>query len=339
MLSNKKRILLTGASGAIGYQVAKQLLRYTNNFELVFFDLNKLRVRRKLSRFRKHAKIVYGDIRNRSEVKKACQGIDVAIHLAAIIPLRAYLDPTLTKEVNHFGTRTLVECLEETSPGSFLLYSSSIAVYGDRLDDFWISINDRLKPSPGDNYAETKIEAERIIIGSKLSWSIFRLTAIMGNHKPSGLMFYQPLATKLEISTTEDTGRAFVKAISHLNKLEKKIFNLGGGESCRIQYDEFLNRSFRNIGLGAADFPKKAFADYNFHCGYYSDSDELNDIIKFRNDDLKSYLKKEKDKHSGAELMIIGVFRRLIKWLLLLQSPPYRALKRSSQEEIKKFFK
>lgn len=339
MSPEKTRILLTGASGAIGSEVARQLVRNNNDYELVFFDLNKSSVRRRLSRYKRRAKIVYGDIRNRAELEQACHHIDIAIHLAAIIPIKAYTHPEETREVNIDGTQLLLECLEKNSPGCFLLYSSSISVYGDRLEDYWISVNDELKPSKGDNYGKSKIAAEKAIKESKLKWSIFRLTAIMGNHKPSGLMFFQPLSTKMEIATIEDTGRAFVNALECLEKLEQKVFNLGGGKDCRIQYDEFLERSFRQIGLGGANFPENAFAEQNFHCAYYKDSDVLNDILEFRRDDLEAYLKKERDKYSGFLKLIITMFRGLIKWLLLTQSEPYRAIKQGNQKAIEQFFK
>jgi nucleoside-diphosphate-sugar epimerase len=138
----------------------------------------------------------------------------------------------------------LIRGLERFSPKAFLLYSSSISVYGDRLKDPNIYKTDPLLPSLGDEYAKTKIAAEDIIQSSRLKWSIFRLTAIMGGHKISKLMFHMPLATKMEICTPADTARAFVNAIEHRNKIEGKIFNLGGGESCRCTYLEFLDRSF-----------------------------------------------------------------------------------------------
>ena len=60
------------------------------------------------------------------------------------------------------------------------MYSSSIAVYGDRLSSPNICVTDQLPEHEEDVYAQSKLDTEPIIMASKLEWTIFRLTAIMG---------------------------------------------------------------------------------------------------------------------------------------------------------------
>ncbi len=182
-----------------------------------------------------------------------------------------------------------------------------------------------MKPSEGDYYATTKIAAEDYIQKSKLDYTIFRLAAIMGNHKISKLMFHQPLDTSLEIATPRDTARAFVDGIEKQNELSKRIFNLGGGEKCRASYEDFLQRSFTIFGLGELDFPKHAFADKNFHCGYYADGDALEKIVHFRQDTISDYFEMEAAKVSSFQKFITSVFKTPIKWFLLKKSEPYQA--------------
>jgi hypothetical protein len=110
-----------------------------------------------------------------------------------------------------------------------------------------------------------KVKAEQIIKKSNLDWSIFRLSAIMGNHKMTKLMFHQPLETSFEITTPEDAARAFVNALEAKPQLTNKIFNLGGGKACRTSYRDFSDRSFQVTGLGDLAFSGKAFAERNFH--------------------------------------------------------------------------
>ena len=141
----------------------------------------------------------------------------------------------------------------------------------------------------------------------------------------SKLMFQMPLTTSLEISTPEDTARAFVQAIENTQHISKKIFNLGGGEYCRSTYKEFLSRSFKIFGLGKLNFPQKAFAEKNFHCGFYKDGDELNNILHFRKDTLESYFVKEKKKTPLWRKLLTLVFRKQIKDYLLKKSEPYKA--------------
>ena len=69
-----------------------------------------------------------------------------------------------------------------------------------------------------------------------------------------------------------------------------KIFNLGGGEKCRLTYRQLLEKkAFELYGLGKLNFHPKTFAEKNFHCGYMVDSDDLEGILKFRTHTLNDY--------------------------------------------------
>lgn len=334
----RKKILLTGATGTIGLEVLTQLYQKKEYYEVIVFDVKSPKATQKLAPFKKGVHIVYGDITNANDLMKVSFDKDVVIHLAAIIPPIADDKPRLSYQVNTIGTKNLVQSLELNSPNAFLIYSSSVSVYGDRLYKPMITINDPLKPSEGDAYAKTKIEAEEIIRNSKLNWSVFRLCAIMGGHKISKLMFHQPLETKFEIATPEDTARAFVNAIEKQEELTSNIFNLGGGENCRIRYHDFLSQSFKIHGLGKLDFPPKTFAEKNFHCGYYKDGDKLNTILNFRKDTLESYFKKEKNKVSYFKKTITSIFKNPIKRYLQKQSEPLIAYLNQDKELMKHFF-
>ena len=259
----------------MGYEAVKQLAALKNCYNTTVFDLKTKQSEKLLSPFQDDINIVYGDITNKQNVCKAVQNTNVVIHLAALIPPVADEKPDLAEKINVGGTRNLIECLEEYATQAFFMYSSSISIYGDRIENPWISVGDPLKPSVGDEYAKTKIKCEQLIQQSKLNWTIFRLAAIMGKHKISKLMFHMPLNTPMEIATTADTARAFVSGIEKKTELSKQIFNLGGGSQCRILYKDFLQKAFEINGLGKLDFPEGTFAKQNFHCGYYMDGDDL----------------------------------------------------------------
>ena len=333
-----KKILLTGASGTVGYEVLKQLCEIKNKYEVTVFDIKSGKAIKKFKPFNKEINIVYGNLNNNDDLIKVCYDKDVVIHLAAIIPPLADEKPELSYQVNVFGTENLISLLELHSPNAFFLYSSSISVYGDRLHNPMITIHDALNPSEGDEYAKTKILAENIIQNCKLDWSIFRLTAIMGGHKISKLMFHQPLKTSLEIASPEDTARAFVNAMDKQAQLSKKIFNLSGGENCRIIYDDFLSNSFKIFGLGKLDFLPKTFAEKNFHCGFYEDGYVLDNILNFRKDTLTNYFENEKSKVSLFKKAIISIFNKPIKKYLQRQSEPLAAYVDQDMKMIQHYF-
>ncbi|MDY0988208.1 UDP-glucose 4-epimerase [Flavobacterium sp. ACN2] len=335
--TSRKRILLTGASGTVGFETLQHLVQHTD-YEITVFDVKTQKSVKKLAPFRSRVEIVYGDISNREQLLKVAQNKDVAIHLAAVIPPLADINPNLAYNVNVKGTENLIYALEKNSPECYLIFSSSISVYGDRIQNPEIIVSDVLQPSPGDQYGQTKVLCESLIRQSKLSWSIFRLAAIMGNHKISPLMFHMPLETPIEICTPKDTGRAFCKAIEHQEKLEKQIFNLGGGEDCVISYKSFLDKMFAEFGLGNADFPQKAFAEKNFHCGILKDGDDLDNILGFRQQNLKDYFQMVRQKIHPMQKKTTFLFRSIIKKWLLSKSDPYKAHKKGNLKEMNHFF-
>lgn len=338
-MTKKVRALLTGASGTVGFEILKQLHALRDKFEITIFDLDNSKTRKKFSKFKNDITIEYGDISKFEDIAKVSYNKDFVIHIAALIPPVADDEPELAHRINTIGTANLVKNLEEKSPKAFFVYSSSISVYGDRLIDPEIYINDPLLPSVGDEYAVTKIAAEEIITSSKLQWSIFRLTAIMGGHKISKLMFHMPLNTRMEICTPADTARAFVNAIENKEKISGKLFNLGGGKNCRCSYLEFLTESFAIFGLGEVDFPENAFAEHNFHCGNYADGDELENILKFRRDNLESYFKHEKSKVTGFQRVITKCIKSIVKNRLIKQSEPLEAIRNNDKKMLDRFFK
>ncbi len=335
-----KKILLTGATGAIGSEVLKQLHAANTLDGVTVLVRDSTHTKRVLKPLGDKIRVVYGDITNRDDVQKAVQHQDIVIHLAAVIPTVENDNDELVHEVNVSGTEHIVRSMEAECPNALLLFSSSIAIYGDRIKDPDIRVSDPPKGLEHDTYSKTKVEAETIIKSSKLNWSIFRLTAIMGvgNHKLSKLMFHMPLETPFEIATVRDTARAFVNALNHAEALTGRVFNLGGGEACRISYFDFLSKAFNAFGLGKVNFPTYAFATQNFHCGHFMDGDELEDILHFRSDNIASYFKRFDASVPKVQRFFTRPFAGIVKWFLFQLSEPYKAYKKGDQEQIQFFF-
>ncbi|MPM99588.1 hypothetical protein SDC9_146780 [bioreactor metagenome] len=232
----------------------------------------------------------------------------------------------------------IVEAIQHQDQPPLLLFSSSISVYGDRIQDYWIRVGDPLKPSRGDYYAELKIQCEQLIQAASIPYVIFRLTGIMGYPTADPLMFHMPLDTHLEFASNCDTGFALAKAVQHRQELEGRIFNLGGGEGFRITYRSFIKNMLSIYGLNPCYLRQECFATKNFHCGYYADSDELNDILHFQRDNLDSYYART----LLATARPVYLINRLFGWLILryLQhhSDPYQALRHHDQDLIDRFY-
>ena len=335
----KKRILLTGASGAVGIQTLMELVKHTDTYEITAFDLENKQSKKKLQSFAKDVRLVFGDITQIKDLEKVSNKQDFVIHLAAVIPPLADEKPVLAEAVNVGGTKKLLAALKENSPHAFFLYSSSISIYGDRVKNPMIKVGDSLQPSVGDEYAITKISGENAVRDSGLRWTIFRFTGIMqpspGNMDP--LMFHMPLNTSFEIATARDTGYALVQAIAHETELEGRIFNLSGGEKCRIIYRDFINKSFELSGLGKSPFPDEAFATANFHCGFYADNMELENILHFQRDSIEDYFRVFKQNTKTAVKLIAQLLRPLIIKKMLKLSDPLNAKRTNNKELMARF--
>ena len=335
----KKNLLLTGATGTVGKEVLNQLLE-KNNYEITIISRKSSSNNRSLKRHIGKINVIFTDFSKADPLEDLTTSFDIVIHLAAIIPPLADKEPILANSINYLGTQSLVKKIEETSSNAFFMFSSSISVYGDRLKNPYINTTDLLSINVDDVYARTKVDAEQAITNSRLKWTIFRLTAIMGikNHKMSGLMFHMPLETPIEIATPSDTARAFVNGIESQSQLTNRIFNLGGGKNCRTTYRDFLTENFKLNGLGKLNFPINSFANKNFHCGFYQDGSRLEEITKFQRDTLEDYYTSIEASVPVVQKILAYIFRAPIKFFISRKSEPLRAYKNQNKERMDRFF-
>ncbi len=330
-------VLLTGAAGNVGLETLKFLLKFKHNVTVL--ELNTRKIKNKLKSFKSKITIIYGSINDKDLIKKLIQGKDAVIHLAAIIPPLADFNHKLAKKVNYYGTKNIVDCIKKEIKKPFLIYSSSISVYGDRVKECNISVTDVLNPSLDDYYAKTKIMTENYIRKSGIPYTIFRLTGIMGLPSLDPLMFHMPLDTKIEFATNTDVGRALSTSLNHLEELNHKTFNLGGGEKFRTTYRAFLQNMLNIYGINYKYLKEEAFATQNFHCGYYADTEVLNNILHFQKDTLNSYFNRVSKEVKWYKKIASKLFSRPICYFLNKSSEPLEAKKNKNNSLIKKFFK
>jgi nucleoside-diphosphate-sugar epimerase len=270
-------------------------------------------------------------------VARVVDDVDAVIHLAALIPPRADHHPARAWAVNVGGTGNLLRALDLSRRRVRLIHTSSISVYGDRRSDPWIKVSDPLRPSPHDYYAETKIKGEELVRTSRTDWTVFRLTGVMSHRIGlDPLMFHMPLETPFEMITARDCAYALVQALDVL-ETHGQIYNLAGGPRCRSTFREYLDRHLSVMGLGEHFLPDDAFAEGNFHCAYYQDSDEPERLLGFQRDGLDEWFEQVRGHTHPLIPMLARASRPLARQLLLALSEPLRA-RRSRDHELAQRF-
>ena len=233
----RKKVLVTGASGFIGSNLSKLLKK--SHFEVVTTDLaGNVDLK--------------ADIRHLERENLNLNDFYSVVHLAAKISVpESFENPELYYEVNVNATEKLFEqCIKAEVPR--IVFASSAAVYGEVEGGIMVVGSENPPMSP---YAETKILGERM--ASELSNQSTRITCLrFFNVYGPGQSYSSPYASAVPIFIQKlfrkkpitifgngDQTRDFIhvsdvcKAISNSFEFEIPVYsayNLGTGESISI---------------------------------------------------------------------------------------------------------
>jgi UDP-N-acetylglucosamine 4-epimerase len=158
--------LVTGGAGFIGSNMAEALLKRGEKVRVLDNFLTGKRSNLSFPRA-EEIEIMEGDIRSPETCRKALEGMDRVIHLAALgsVP-RSVEDPLLTNESNITGTLNLLVASRDCGVRRFV-YASSSSVYGDQPTDSRADESEdpqpkveTMTPNPLSPYALSKLVGE-----------------------------------------------------------------------------------------------------------------------------------------------------------------------------------
>src|SRR3989440_10595497 len=147
-----KLVLVTGGAGFIGSTIARALM--AGGTPVRFFD-------NLIAGFREvvppEAEFQLGDLRDPEAVAKACEGVDVVYHQAALRSVARSVDePLVTEECNVMGTLNLLNAAEAAGVRR-VVYAASSSAYGETTE----GINrEDAAPNPLSPYAVSKLAGE-----------------------------------------------------------------------------------------------------------------------------------------------------------------------------------
>jgi UDP-glucose 4-epimerase len=232
------RILVTGATGAVGPRVVASLVEAGYRIRTLSLDLPRPGL------WPETVETRIGDITHSPVVQAAVQGVDAVIHLAALLHI-VNPPPSLQTEyerINVGGTATVVEAARQAGVERLVLFST-IAVYGNSAG---IILTEDSPARPDSFYAQTKLAAERIVLAARQAngrplGTVLRLGAVYGgrvkgNYRRLVIAIARgrfapigPGTNRRTLVYDKDVGRAAVIAAIHPDAAGR-IFNVTDGQ-------------------------------------------------------------------------------------------------------------
>ena len=268
-----KTIAITGGAGSLGRKIALQLHKPGHRLRILdlphcdFSPYDGL----------KDIDIVRGSIEDSDLLRRSLAGIDVAIHLAAILPPHSERNPARTMSVNVGGTENLVDALRHESPDAQVVFSSSVCVYGDASGaDAPIAADRPLNPL--DIYGESKVRAEEIVRDGGVHYTTLRISGISvpGFLAPPQVWPFMA-DQRIEFVCREDVVTAVVRS-ADASLSGDTVLNIAGGSSWRMRGADYVAAYNDIMGLEPDD---ARYLDSPGSFGWY-DTDESQRLLGYQ---------------------------------------------------------
>ncbi len=238
-MDRKKKVLITGGAGFLGINLARHLL--TRGYDVASLDVEDFD-------YPEHdrVEVIRGDIRNKSVVDRALQGVDFVVHTAAALPLYSPED-IYTTDVE--GTRTILDTALRNGVER-VVHVSSTAVYGIP-DHHPLYETDKLEGVGP--YGQAKIQAEMICLEYRakgLNVPIIRPKSFVGPERLGVFaLFYDWALTghnfpmigsgnnRYQLLDVEDLCDAIALTLTLPDEQVNDTFNIGAAEFTTMKED------------------------------------------------------------------------------------------------------
>ena len=293
----KKTVFLTGGTGNMGWAGFQELYARRDRFNIRLLARDSSKNHKLLDRFAgdPSVSVIWGDLTRYEDVLEGVTGADYVLHVGGLVSPPPHNNPEKTLKVNVLAAENVVKAVLAQSGHDDMkvVYIGSVAQYGDRNPPrHWGSADEPQTPARFDMYALSKIRSEEIFANAGLKhWVSLRQSGILypGILKVvNPTAFHVPMGGVLEWATIEDSGRLLAQVCEDWvpENFWNRAYNISSGPQYRMTNYEFMKRMLNALGLPDPEkvFEPQWFALKNFHGMWYTDADDLNDILHFRAD-------------------------------------------------------
>jgi UDP-N-acetylglucosamine 4,6-dehydratase/5-epimerase len=170
---NNKTVLITGGTGSFGQAFAEHILAEYKLRRVIIYSRDEYKqymMREKFAKYEEQLRFFLGDIRDKSRLLRAFEGVDYVVHAAALkqVPALEY-NPTEAVNTNVMGADNIVDAAIDRGVKKVVAISTDKAV------------------NPINLYGATKLVAEKIFIaanaygGGRVKFSAVRYGNVMGS--------------------------------------------------------------------------------------------------------------------------------------------------------------
>ncbi|BDZ65421.1 NAD-dependent epimerase/dehydratase family protein [Agromyces mangrovi Wang et al. 2018] len=293
----RTRVLLTGATGNWGRAALREFARRADRVDVVAFAMPTERDRAALAEFdgMDTLEVAWGDLTDPAAVAAAIRGVDVVLHVGAVVSPLADEQPELAHRVNVGSMRNIIDAVRALpDPATVAVVGiGTVAQAGSRNPPHhWGRVGDPIRVSHFDEYGQSKVIAERLLVDSGLpKWVQLRQTGIFHPGMleiRDPIMTHSPFGGVMEWVSDEDSARLLANICEPDVPAEfwGGVYDIGGGDGWRLT--NWQLQTALGGAMGVRDirrwYDRNWFATRNFHGMWYSDSDRLEELVPFRED-------------------------------------------------------
>ena len=269
-----KVILITGGTGSFGKKFTQRVLEQFNPKKIIIYSRDEYKqylMQRQFQDYKKQMRYFIGDVRDKERFARACDGVDIIVHAAALkqVPAAEY-NPLEAIKTNVDGARNIVDVAIDKNVEKVVALSTDKAV------------------NPVNLYGATKMVSDKLFIaanayaGAKNThFSVVRYGNVSGS-RGSVIPFFKTLidegATKLPITDMRMT-RFWITLDEAVDLVIRAIGEARGGEL-------FIHKcpSFKVTDLARAMLPDCELEDVGIRPG-----EKLHEVMVPAEDSARTY--------------------------------------------------